>query len=163
MNLPNRKTIRLPEYDYDSPGYYFITICTQDKLKLLCNIVVSDLITGTEIQMLPYGRIAEEYLTNMQQFYGDIYIDKYVIMPNHIHMLLCIPYEVVPDKPTIKKDKISRFIGTFKRLFQRDCGNNIWQYRSYDHVIRNEQDYRKIWNYIDCNPGKWTEDRLYVE
>ena len=163
MNLPNRKTIRLPEYDYDSPGYYFITICTQDKLKLLCNIVVSDLITGAEIQMLPYGRIAEEHLTNMQQFYGDIYIDKYVIMPNHVHMLLCIPYEALPDKPTIKKDKISRFIGTFKRFCQRDCGNNIWQYRSYDHVIRNEQDYRKIWNYIDCNPGKWTEDRLYVE
>ena len=115
--------------------------------------------------MLPYGSIAEKHLINMQRFYGDIYIDKFVIMPNHVHMLLCVPYEdeVLPDKPTIKKDKISRFIGTFKRFCRRDCGKNIWQYRSYDHIIRDEQDYRKIWNYIECNPGKWTEDCLHVE
>ena len=165
MNLPKRKTIRLPDYDYDLPGYYFITICTKAKQKLLCNILVDNLVDGTASQMFTCGMIAEKYLKNMQNFYGDIFIDKFVVMPNHVHLLLCVPpdEELVSDKPLIKKDRIGRFIGSFKRLCNKELGQNIWQNRSYDHVVRDEQDYQKIWNYIANNPGKWSEDSLFVE
>ena len=165
MDLPKRKIIRLPGYDYDQPGYYFITICTREKKKLLCNITVDNLVDGAIPQMFPYGMIVEKYLKNMQEFYGDIFIDKFVVMPNHIHLLLHIPAaeNMIPDKPMIKKNRIGRFVGTFKRLCNGESGENMWQSRSYDHVVRNEQDYQKIWNYIACNPGKWTEDSLFVE
>ena len=55
---------------------------------------------------------------------------------------------------------ISKFIGTFKRFCNRECGRNLWRYRSYDHVIRGEADYAEIWEYIDTNVIRWNKDDL---
>ncbi len=165
MNLPKRKTIRLKNYDYNQDGYYFITICTKDKKKLLCDIVGTGILDGPQIKFTEYGSIAKCQIEYMIDFYDDIKIDKYVIMPNHIHLLIKITkIDNGPSRtPVPTNSKISNFVGTFKRFCNKQYGKNIWQYRSYDHIIRDERDYKKIWRYIDNNSSKWEEDKFYVE
>ncbi len=165
MNLPQRKTIRLKNYDYNQDGYYFITICTKDKKKLLCDIVGTGILDGPQIKFTKYGNIAKRQIECMTDFYNDIKIDKYVIMPNHIHLLIkIIKSDNGPSRtPVPTNTKISNFVGTFKRFCNKQYGKNVWQYRSYDHIIRGEDDYKEIWNYIDNNPIRWKEDKFYIE
>ena len=165
MELPKRKAIRLPGFDYSAAGYYFITICTRGKQKLLCSIVGTGLPDGPNVQLTRKGTIAKKQLDLMADFYKDIRLDKYVVMPNHIHLLLQITdCDNGPSgRPVPTNTKVSQFVGTFKRFCNREIGENIWQYRSYDHVIRGEKDYLKIWNYIDGNPSKWLEDCYYMD
>ncbi len=165
MEFPKRKSTRLKDYDYSQDGYYFITICTKDKQKLLCDIVGTGILDGSQIELTEYGRIANRQLEIMTDFYDDIKIDKYVIMPNHIHLLIKIirSDDGPSGTPVPTNSKISNFVGTFKRLCNKQYGKNIWQYRSYDHIIRGEEDYREIWQYIDSNPARWKEDKFYIE
>ena len=88
MERPNRKRVRLPGFDYDTPGYYFITLCTTQKQKLLCDIVGTGLPDGPQVRFTQYGQIALAQLEQMCDFYDDLKVEKYVIMPNHIHMLI---------------------------------------------------------------------------
>ena len=165
MKLPQRKTIRLKNYNYNQDGYYFITICTKYKQKLLCDIVGTGILDGPQIKFTEYGSIAKCQIEYMIDFYDDIKIDKYVIMPNHIHLLIKITKtDNGPSRtPVPTNSKISNFVGTFKRFCNKQYGKNVWQYRSYDHIIRDDGDYKKIWQYIDNNPSKWEEDKFYVE
>ena len=163
MQYPIRKTIRLPGYDYNTPGWYFITICTKGKEKLLCEIQTKSIMDGAKPIYSNYGSIACKQLDNMAHLYQGISLDKYVVMPNHIHLLLHVDESSCGKLTSRQNTPISKFVGTFKRFCNSQYGHNIWQARSYDHIIRDEKDYLKIWNYIDCNPGKWTEDCFYME
>ena len=163
MERTKRKTTRLPNYDYSAAGYYFVTFCTKEKQKLLCEIVGTDVLGGPQVHLTKYGAVAERHLQGMQDFYEDIKLESYVIMPNHIHLLLQVnPSKSGPSgRPVPTNSPISRFIGTFKRFCNREIGRNIWQYRSHDHVIRGEADYLKIRNYIETNPVRWQDDCFY--
>ncbi len=96
MNLPKRKSPRLKGFDYSTPGYYFITICTNGKRKTLCDVVshtkiVRGSIVGAihespEIQLTAQGKIIDEIINNIPVRFN-VLIDKYVIMPNHIDYL----------------------------------------------------------------------------
>ena len=88
MNLPKRKPTRLKEYDYSTPGAYFITICTKDRKQLLSRIIVGTGVLDCPQNILTnFGEIANKHLINMSNFYENIKIEKYVVMPNHIHLL----------------------------------------------------------------------------
>ena len=82
--LPIRKNIRLKDYDYSQGGYYFVTVCTKDRLNLF-----GDIING-EIQLNEVGMIAESELLKIESRYDNVRIDKYVVMPNHVHMIIVI-------------------------------------------------------------------------
>lgn len=88
MTLPRRRPIRLKGYDYSSPGYYFITICTKEKKKWLCEIVGTVVPGGPLVQRTKRGTVVENRLAEMSDFYDDVKIEKYVVMPNHIHLLI---------------------------------------------------------------------------
>ena len=164
MELPKRKNIRLKGYDYNTPGCYFITICTKNKEKLLCNIVGTDVLGGPKIIFTQCGNIVDGQLEYMSDFYTHIKIDKYVVMPNHVHLLLRVTERNGPPGRAVPtKSVVSDFVGTFKRFTDRKIGINIWQGRSYDHIIRDEKDYLKIAEYIENNPYKWKEDCFYCE
>ena len=96
----------------------------------------------------------------MQNFYENINIDCFVIMPNHLHLIISINDSGVPRTahPTV-----SRFIGTMKRFINKDIGENIWQKSFYDHIIRDDEDYSIKRKYIDENPLKWHDDELFCE
>ena len=176
MDLPKRKPARLREYDYSTPGAYFVTVCTHEKKCSLSVITVgAGALDGPSIQLTEQGKIVEKYILSTEQIPG-MHVDKYVIMPNHIHLILVVDGNSGPSRApaptnafegdvsskTPANAKIPRAIGVMKRLINKEAGENIFQRSYHEHVIRNEADYRRIWDYIDTNPVKWTEDCYYV-
>ena len=163
--LKNRKTTRLRDIDYSQNGVVFLTICTQHKQCILSRIVGTGVLDGPQIELTKYGQIADKYIRQLNDFYDDLSVDSYVIMPNHIHILLCVKsYDNGPSRtpvPTMQNSTTAKFLSTFKRFCNKEYGMNIWQYRSYDHIIRNRQDYEKHWHYIYENPFRWHLDELY--
>ena len=162
MELPQRRPTRLRNYDYSSDGYYFVTICTYKKEKLFSNIVGQGL-APAEIQLSEFGEIANYELCDLENRYKNIKIDKYVIMPNHIHAIIKIESETAGASPC---PTLSDAICTFKSLTTRKCHTirqkqNIFQRSFHDHIIRDQNDYRKILEYIDNNAAKWKDDCFY--
>ena len=103
------------------------------------------------------GKIAEASLLEMEEHFPGIRIDKYVIMPNHIHVI----FEIAEDGCSL-----INAIGAFKSAVSRKIHKiepniSVWQTSFHDHVIRNQAGYEKIWNYIETNPLKWEEDCFY--
>lgn len=80
--LPKRKNIRIPEYDYSKEGMYFVTICTQNRRKIL-----SDINDG-KIVLYEYGKIVEQEILKTKEIRKNVAINNYIIMPNHVHMII---------------------------------------------------------------------------
>ena len=98
MKLPNRQPNRIPEYDYSQTGAYFVTVCTRNRQKILSSIVGTPLLgcpneTVMKTELLRYGAIADKFIRQMDGFYASLSVDKYVIMPDHIHLLITIHTE----------------------------------------------------------------------
>ncbi len=164
IDLPKRKRVRLEGYDYSLPGYYFITICTKNKERILGEIVGTDVLGGPQNQLTEYGKVADKYIKQLNEFYDILSVEKYVIMPNHIHLIIHILNDETDrrGRRSLQNSVISQFTSTFKRFCNKEYGRNIWQSRSHDHIIRGDKDYEMIWNYIESNPAKWREDCFYA-
>ena len=169
-NFPKRKPTRLKYYDYSQPGAYFVTICTKDKFPFLSKIIVGDgVLDVPQNQLSKYGKTADKYIRQMNNFYDYINVDKYVIMPNHIHLLLSISNNEInlndgtSRTPSPTNSHIARFVSTFKRFCNKENEKNIWQRSFHDHIIRGKDDYLKIWEYIDNNIQKWELDCFYTQ
>ena len=159
MNLPKRKATRLKGYDYSTPGAYFITICTKDRKELLSEIFVGDdAYIVPKNRLSNYGMICDKYINNINTKYENVIVDKYVIMPNHIHLIIFLNGTMRASSPT---KNIENIIRSFKTLVTKEIRHKIWQRSYHDHIIRGEKDYRKIWEYIDTNPIKWELDCFY--
>ena len=148
-NLPKRKNIRLKNYDYSKAGMYFITICIKDRIELLGQIKFEKYY----LELSKEGKIVDEAINELKQAYSNIEIDEYIIMPNHIHLMIVIH----------KKNKItiSRIIQQFKWGVTRKIGSSIWQKLFYEHIIRNEKEYLKIKEYIKNNAINWKNDKYF--
>ena len=175
--LKNRKTTRLKDGNYDRNQAVFLTLCTKDRKCILSRIVGTGVPDGPfNIELLPCGIIADKYIHQLNNFYDDLSIESYVIMPNHIHIMLWVKgSNTGPSRtqdsngpsrtpvPTVQNSVPSRFVSTFKRFCNKEYGINIWQNRSNDHIIRNRQDYEEHLRYIYENPMCWYYDELYTE
>ena len=164
MDLPKRKPTRLREYNYSTPGGYFVTICTKDKKKLLSDIIVGDgVLDVPQNKLSDFGKIADKHIQHMNDFYVDISVEKYVIMPNHVHMLV----QIIENKngtswtPSPTNSRLAQFVSAFKRFCNKEYGVNIWQRSYHDHIIRGQKDYEEIWKYIDTNVSCWEKDCFY--
>ena len=162
--LPSRKAVRLPTYDYSSPGAYFVTICTKDRRCAFSSIRRGDPCGRPDLRLLPCGKKAEQAFEAVERLYG-VAFDIYVVMPNHVHFICRIEDKRATPRvaPTL-----GRIVGAYKSIVANNCrkaGLNatLWQRNYHEHVIRNDVDYREIWNYIDGNPSKWAEDRYYTK
>ena len=163
MNLPKRKPTRLRDYNYSNDGAYFVTICTHNRECILSEIVGRGL-APAEIRLSALGENAKAEILNLEKRYN-IKIDKYAIMPNHIHAIIIIENQTAGASP---RPTLSDMICAFKSLTTRKCHliepqKTIWQKSFHDHIIRGEKDYLEIWKYIDTNPQKWEEDKFYTE
>ena len=153
-NLPNRKPIRIADYDYSTPGAYFITICTANREKIFWFDCRGELCSPANVPLSDIGMIVDNEIQKLNMVYDSVRVDKYCIMPDHIHMILTIEpdeYRRTQFAPTI-----SRVIKQFKGSITKQVGRPIWQKSFYDHGIRNQQDYDEIWQYIENNPLKYT-------
>lgn len=162
MEFHARKRNRLPYYDYSTNGGYFVTICTEKRKNTLCAIVGDGFPVPKKA-----GQITEANVHRISLKFPEVYVDKYVIMPNHIHLLLRIDNVGGTGNPSPTLGKI---IGWFKYQTTREinaayntAGNRVFQRSYHDHVVRGDKDYAMIWEYIDTNPLKWKLDCFYAE
>ena len=158
MDLPERKTIRLKGYDYSQNGSYFVTVCTKNKMKVLGSIVGDGLCAVPKTELTEIGALVEKSILFIST-YADICVDEYVIMPNHIHLIVTINadgYGRPMGAPTL-----STVINQMKGYVTKRIGFPVWQKLYHDHIIRGQADYDEIWQYIDENPLKWNLDCYY--
>ena len=144
MSLQTRKNNRLEDYDYGKDGAYFITICIKNRKQILSKIV------GDDAHIVPkeYGSVVEKYIRNVKE------IEKYVIMPDHIHMIIRLGNGTMRASSPTKN--IPSIVRSIKILTTKEIGKSIFQRSYYDRIIRNQYDYNEIWEYIENNPKKWT-------
>jgi REP element-mobilizing transposase RayT len=161
--FPKRKQLRLNNYNYNSVGAYFITICTHERKCILSNIVGA-IHESPEHKLSQYGKIVDKIIKNTSN-YKNAQIDKYVIMPNHIHIIFAVyPFSAgASPRPTVIDA-----VCIFKSLTVRKCKTidseiQLFQTSFHDHVIRSQSSYERIWNYIDGNLQKWQEDCYFQE
>ncbi|MDF2548595.1 MAG: hypothetical protein K0R93_3493 [Anaerosolibacter sp.] len=172
-NLSQRKQLRLKDYDYSQAGCYFLTICTKDKKNYFGHIK-----DGT-MQLNKYGKMIVDCISKIPHLYADTTIDCKVVMPNHVHFILTVgvAYHAtrnMAEMSTQEKSKmlIPKIVQQFKtatvKLSKRLDGLHTmqplqWQRGYYDHIIRSEESYQKICEYIETNPLKWELDQYYID
>ena len=146
--FPVRKNPRLKQFDYASRAYYFVTICAKNKACIF----------GSPQALSNAGSIAEAALQSTETHFPTVKVDKFVVMPNHVHAIIILE-EGSPG--------LSAIVGQYKaavtkHIHKWDPAATVWQTSFHDHIIRNQADYQRIWQYIDTNPVKWSEDCFYT-
>lgn len=171
--MKERKLNRLKHYNYSKGGYYCITICTQNKISYFGEIKNGKMILNSS------GEIARRYWNEIPNYYSNIHLDEFIVMPNHIHGIIIINKSgrieqcSVPTKE-IKRDNrnyglISKIIKSYKTIVMKTIRNEVrihefgWQRSFYDHIIRNEESLSKIREYIIDNPLKRGIDKNNIE
>ncbi len=155
--FPKRKANRLANYDYSQNGAYFITICVKDKQPILSRIKFNS-IYPNEIQLSKFGTIIANEILNIENRYDNIKVLDYVIMPNHVHLIIQLYNQ---------NYSLGQVIGSFKSIATLQCkrigytDDKLFQRNYYDHIIRNEDDYFTKANYIKNNPEKWLDDKYF--
>lgn len=108
----------------------------------------------------PIGKIVEQAILNIPNIYESVQVDKYVIMPNHIHVILI--FRADSCGRAMHAPTLSTVVGQMKGYTTKKCGKQIWQKSFYDSVICSQSAYEEVWNYIDGNPQKWQDDKYYI-
>ena len=160
--LPKRKHPRLNQFDYSSAGAYFVTICTQNKRCVLSRIVGRGLAPAETIgvEYTPLGEIAKQQLLLLETRYPYLKIEQYVIMPNHIHVILLMENKAAGASP---RPTLMDIICTYKSLVTIACKKNgyadkLFQTSFHEHIIRGLEDHVEIHE----NPMRWAYDELFV-
>ena len=162
MDHPYRKELRLKNYDYSNDGAYFITICTMERKQILSCITRDRVETAPDVIYTEIGLEIIGSIEFLNRYYNYDVFNKYVIMPNHIHCIIVLKTGGRGSPPL--HDIIKRLkTFTTKRYceFKGSRNEKLWQRNYYEHVIRSEQDYLDIWEYIDNNPRNWSEDEYH--
>ena len=146
-NFPIRKKLRLEYYDYSKQGLYFITICIKNRRKILGKI------NNNQIELSKEGIVVQNYIEYIVKKYRNIKIDEYIVMPNHIHMIISMDNEYCVN--------LSRIIKQYKGSVTKQIGYSIWQKSYYEHIIRNEKEYYNIREYIQNNIINWKHDKYF--
>jgi putative transposase len=175
----NRKSLRLKEYDYSHPGEYFITICSYDHV-----CAFGEIIQG-EMRLNEVGKIAEKYWIEIPRHFANANLDEFIVMPNHLHGILIINERVENIKLNEKnitvgvqyieplprntyQHIIPKSLGTIIRSYKaavthecRQCGYHDfrWQRNYFDRVIRNDNEFIRIRDYIHNNVYQWAIER----
>ena len=155
--LPKRKQIRIKDYDCSMPGAYFITVCTANRKKIFWSDCRGELCSPANVPLSDIGMIVDKEIQKLSSVYVAVHLDKYCIMPDHIHFILSIDTD--ENGRTQFAPTISRVMKQFKGSITKQVGRSIWQKSFYDHGIRNQQDYNEIWQYIENNPLKCALNR----
>lgn len=163
--LAARKHPRLTGYDYSQSGAYFITFCVKDRHELLGKVVGRDAPGAPITQNLPsmhlseYGVVIYKEIAETPLHYNNVSIDNFVVMPNHVHMIISIQDEdSAPGASRPTTAMIPRIVAIIKRKTNKEYGFHMWQSSYHDRIIRDVAEYQRIWKYINENPLRWDED-----
>ena len=149
MSYYTRKSPRIPNYNYSTQNYYFITICTHNR----------KCIFGDAARLNEIGNIAESHIQRISSHYKHIFVEKYVVMPNHIHLIL-----VISKSGECSADQVIAQYksGVAREIRKINPNMEIWQRSFHDHIIRTQESFEKIWLYIEGNPQCWEKDCFYI-
>lgn len=173
--VPRRKSLRLTTYDYEKPGYYFVTICIRERERNTLSSItfpggasVGAIINRPspgvfrtssqpfpEITLTPWGIVVERAIHEIPLHYPRVAVDLYVIMPDHVHMILGPAVAEDGRQVAAPTAKLSTVVQQFKRAVSSAVGESIWQKGYYEHVIRNDEDLQNTRQYIQNNPLQW--------
>ena len=158
MDLPSRKQNRLKEYDYGQNGAYFITVCTYNRQPLF----QIETPVGNDLCVVPpkENKIIHKWIKETENKYPNMRFEKFVVMPDHLHFIINITERHAGRSLQdairfFKTMTTNEYIHLVKEGFLTPFDKKLWQKSYYDHVIRNQQDYDEIWQYIENNPSKW--------
>ena len=168
LEYPQRKHPRLKAYDYSQNGAYFVTICAtgrRERFGYIPDVGRDDPGAPPAVCRLSReGEIVARYIETIPQGYPDVAVEKYVIMPNHIHLLLAINGDEMRRAGSLRPTQLlPRIVAALKRFTNRDAGCRLWQSGYHEHIIRDDNDFLLHWQYIDQNPARWGEDEYYAE
>jgi putative transposase len=184
--LPNRKSIRLKHYDYSRPGFYFITICTHNR------IVRFGHISDNKMNLNTFGEIVTNQWYHLPDHFDKIKLDQFIAIPNHIHAIIQIvgaplagvlttnarplagarddDYRSTTRIAPARDKTVGHIIGAYKSLCVHHCLQwvkfndpsfyigKLWQRNYWEHIIRNEYELIRIREYIRNNPKMWKND-----
>ncbi|MCX7709819.1 MAG: transposase [Clostridia bacterium] len=162
VNLPQRKQLRLTDCDYSKDGYYFVTICVKDRYNLFGEIVGADAsVRLPNMQVNQIGEIVYEYWSKINEIHDCIKIDAFCLMPNHIHGIIVIDEAGGQGRPPLPK-----IMQGYKSVTTRMCFKYgyriIWQRGYHEHIIKNENELKRIREYINTNVARWQDDRYFT-
>lgn len=164
---PERKSNRLKGYSYSQNGVYFLTVCTKNNKCILGRIVGDGDLDVPQMVLSEYGKVVEKYIQSVKQAYNHISVMNYVVMPNHIHLIVMLYSDenIYHDEKTVlpANDHIPVMISAFKKLVNKEIGFDIWHRSYHDHIIRNEESFHNIWDYVEANPARWKKDCFYCD
>ncbi len=174
----HRRSIRLDGYDYSKSGAYFITIVTKNRTLLFGDIIDGKMIFND------YGEIANKCWLDIPNHYPNVQLDKFIVMPNHLHGILIINETIVgannysPLQQSQNEQQMNKFrspsktigsiirgfkIGVTKWFHNNTNVFNVWQRNYYEHIIRDDNELNRIQNYIINNPSNWKNDVAYKQ
>ena len=170
--IHHRRSIRLPGYDYAQEGFYFVTICSDHRECLFGQVV------DGQVKLTRYGLVVAESWAWLAERYPQVELDKWILMPNHLHGIISITSDRrggsrtaptnggargAPGKP------LGRLVGAFKTVSTKKInairgtpGATVWQRNYYEHTVRSEASLQSIRQYVLNNPNDWESDELYV-
>jgi len=179
----HHRSIRLSHYDYSQPGWYFVTICTQEN-RVMFGKVIDD-----KMCLNASGELAQKIWSSLPERFSFVQLDAFVVMPNHVHGIIVlvdaqrssrqqkpslarVPARFQPsvqakkDNHLIPGSSLGEVVRTFKgattyHVRRADNPAFAWHARYYEHVIRNQQDLDRIRAYIETNPARWAQDSLH--
>ena len=154
FSRPTRKPTRLQNYDYSQNGCYFVTVCVKDRRPILSTIVGGDALIAPQIRLTEIGKITEKHIQKINSVYTDVTVEKYIIMPDHMHLLLFIDGFGNGTMKASSPTNLSTVIRSLKTFVTRDVGKSIWQRSFYDEIIKNETHFQRAWEYIQYNALK---------
>jgi len=157
-----RRSIRLPDFDYSQPAAYFVTLCVEDFHCLLAQVV------DGMIQLKKAGAICLNVWRSLPDRFPSVDLDRIVVMPNHLHGILLLKNEDHQPNQPFLGDVVGAFQSlVFQQYYQWIKDNHLnlkakfWQRNYYEHVIRNDEDWERVRNYILMNPMNWSDDTYY--
>jgi len=110
-----------------------------------------------------YGLIAEKHIKSIADDYYGVHVDDYVIMSNHIHILLTITNRATLQRSSNPSDAfIPRIIKAFKKHANMEYGFEMWRVGYHEQKVGSEQEYLELLEFIDSNPLNWRDDEYFV-
>jgi putative transposase len=169
--LPHRRTIRFQGFDYSQAACYFVTICAREKRSLFGKIC------DATMRLNVLGKLVNECLTEISYHFANVEVPARAIMPNHLHGIFVLRERARHAVPLLNRTKnaeafgepvagsVPTIIRSFKaavtrkaRVELRKPSFEVWQRNYFERVIRNEDEFRKTWQYICENPARWDFD-----
>jgi len=168
FTTPQRKQLRLPDYNYTQPGAYYVTMVTHFRKEIFGRVV------NGKCQFTPFGKIVISVWEELGQRFPYLLLDEWVLMPNHFHCILFYietkDFSNASNVVSVKIKPLGQIIGMLKTISAKQInllrgtpGESVWQRNYYERIIRNDKELDQFRAYIQTNPFRWEEDNEGIE